>query len=90
VGNETERISFDLRPSDAINIAVRCKVLPFILKIAWIFHLNRPDGKPCAETTEFDLVRNMLIASVEERYRDAAQLRDKLTKLRSKRRNWST
>ena len=27
VGNETECVSFDLRPSDAINIAVRCKVL---------------------------------------------------------------
>uniref|UniRef100_A0A1D1Z0B7 Uncharacterized protein Rv1829/MT1877 n=1 Tax=Anthurium amnicola TaxID=1678845 RepID=A0A1D1Z0B7_9ARAE len=26
VGDETERISLDLRPSDAINIAVRCKV----------------------------------------------------------------
>ncbi|XWS37667.1 hypothetical protein CRYUN_Cryun19dG0064600 [Craigia yunnanensis] len=26
VGDETESISFDLRPSDAINIAVRCKV----------------------------------------------------------------
>ncbi|KAB1221913.1 Bifunctional nuclease 1 [Morella rubra] len=26
VGNGTERVSFDLRPSDAINIAVRCKV----------------------------------------------------------------
>ena len=26
VENEKERISFDLRPSDAINIAVRCKV----------------------------------------------------------------
>lgn len=27
VGDETSCISFDLRPSDAINIAVRCKVL---------------------------------------------------------------
>ncbi|XP_038716696.1 bifunctional nuclease 1-like [Tripterygium wilfordii] len=26
IGNETESVSFDLRPSDAINIAVRCKV----------------------------------------------------------------
>lgn len=26
IGNETECVSFDLRPSDAINIAVRCKV----------------------------------------------------------------
>lgn len=31
----------------------------------------RPSGKPCVEAKEFDLVRNMLIAAVEERYRDA-------------------
>ncbi|PIA55846.1 hypothetical protein AQUCO_00700279v1 [Aquilegia coerulea] len=98
VGNETEKISFDLRPSDAINIAVRCKVPIQVNKyLAYsdgmrivepaslsnqtthsdglLFSaLDRPDGKPCAETTEFDLVRNMLIASVEERYRDAAEL----------------
>ena len=27
VGDKSDRVSFDLRPSDAINIAVRCKVL---------------------------------------------------------------
>lgn len=27
IGDQTESITFDLRPSDAINIAVRCKVL---------------------------------------------------------------
>ncbi|CAL5338401.1 unnamed protein product [Camellia sinensis] len=26
LGNETENVSFDLRPSDAINIAVICKL----------------------------------------------------------------
>ncbi|KAF5950251.1 hypothetical protein HYC85_012244 [Camellia sinensis] len=31
--NETKSVSFDLRPSDAINIAVICKVLLLILKI---------------------------------------------------------
>lgn len=31
MGNETECVSFDLRPSDAINIAVRCKVLCVLL-----------------------------------------------------------
>ncbi|KAF9620056.1 hypothetical protein IFM89_010706 [Coptis chinensis] len=95
IGNETERISFDLRPSDAINIAVRCKVPIQVNKyLAYsdgmriiepaklatedphsdglLFStLDRPDGKPCVETKEFDLVRNMLIAAVEERYRDA-------------------
>ncbi|KAJ8555559.1 hypothetical protein K7X08_013055 [Anisodus acutangulus] len=108
--NDTEIISFDLRPSDAINIAVRSKVPIQVNKyLAYsdgmrivespkpIVHtacsdgllfteLDRP-GKPCIETKEFILVRNMLIAAVEERYRDAALWRDKLTQLRSKR-NW--
>ncbi|KAL3840291.1 hypothetical protein ACJIZ3_024882 [Penstemon smallii] len=73
--NEAESVSFDLRPSDAINIAVRCKV-------------KEPTGQLCIETKEFDLVRNMLIAAVEERYNDAALWRDRLTQLRSKR-NWT-
>lgn len=33
----------------------------------------RPSGEPCVETKEFILVRNMLIAAVEERYRDAGR-----------------
>ncbi|KAF5955775.1 hypothetical protein HYC85_008631 [Camellia sinensis] len=112
LGNETESVSFDLRPSDAINIAVRCKVPIQVNKyLAYsdgmrviesakvsmhasssdgllFTELDRPSGQPCIETKEFDLVRNMLIAAVEERYRDAAQWRDKLTQLRSKR-NWA-
>ncbi|XP_008792814.1 bifunctional nuclease 2-like [Phoenix dactylifera] len=113
VGNEKESISFDLRPSDAINMAVRCKVpvqvnrhlayndgmrvveptklaVQASLSEGMLFtELDRPDGQPCLETVEFGLVRNMLIAAVEERYRDAAQWRDKLFRLRSKRKNWT-
>lgn len=37
-------------------------------------YVFRPSGQPCIETKEFDLVRNMLIAAVEERYRDAGTL----------------
>ncbi|KAL3505323.1 hypothetical protein ACH5RR_035164 [Cinchona calisaya] len=112
LGDETESISFDLRPSDAINIAVRCKVPIQVNKyLAYsdgmriiesakpsvqasssdgllFTELDRPSGQPCIETKEFDLLRNMLIAAVEERYRDAAVWRDKLTQLRSKR-NWT-
>ncbi|KAF5190147.1 Bifunctional nuclease [Thalictrum thalictroides] len=113
VGNETDIISFDLRPSDAINIAVRCKVPIQVNKyLAYsdgmrviepaklaarsplsdgllFTELDRPDGKPCVEAKEFDLIRNMLIAAVEERYRDAAQWRDKLSQLRSKKHKWA-
>ncbi|KAG1347051.1 putative Bifunctional nuclease 2 [Cocos nucifera] len=95
VGNEKESISFDLRPSDAINMAVRCKVpIQVNRHLAYsdgmrviepsklaaqasqldgmlFTELDRPDGHPCSETKEFGLVRNMLIAAVEERYKDA-------------------
>ncbi|KAF5455880.1 hypothetical protein F2P56_025411 [Juglans regia] len=109
VGNGTEFVSFDLRPSDAINIAVRCKVPIQVNKyLAYsdgmrviesgkllmqtpasdgllFTEMDRPSGQPCIETKEFNLVRNMLIAAVEERYRDAAQWRDKLSQLRARR-----
>ncbi|KAL6007146.1 bifunctional nuclease [Asimina triloba] len=95
VGDETETVSFDLRPSDAINIAVRCKVPIQVNKhLAYsdgmrvvepakvsvqssisdgllFTELDRPDGQPCVEAKEFNLIRNMLIAVVEERYVDA-------------------
>ncbi|XP_058088951.1 bifunctional nuclease 2-like isoform X2 [Magnolia sinica] len=98
VGDETERVSFDLRPSDAINIAVRCKVpiqvnkhlaysdgmrvvepakvaIQAPLSDGLLFtELDRPDGQPCVEAKEFNLVRNMLIAAIEERYGDAVTL----------------
>lgn len=31
--NEADSISFDLRPSDAINIAVRCKVIRLMVML---------------------------------------------------------
>ncbi|CAL9760638.1 unnamed protein product [Musa acuminata subsp. burmannicoides] len=113
VGNEKDTISLDLRPSDAINMAVRCKV-PIQVNRNLVYsdamrvvepskstmqapqsdgmlfmELDRPDGQPCLEAEEFGLIRNMLIAAVEERYRDAAQWRDQLHQLRSKRKNWT-
>ncbi|XP_023771824.1 bifunctional nuclease 2-like [Lactuca sativa] len=111
VSTENECVSFDLRPSNAINIAVRCKVPIQVNKFlahsdgmkvvesakvsfqgspnGLIFkELDRPSGQPCIETKEFNLVRNMLITVVEERYRDASQWRDKLTQFRSKK-NWA-
>ncbi|XP_077244288.1 bifunctional nuclease 2-like [Tasmannia lanceolata] len=111
-GDEKKIFSFDLRPSDAINIAVRCKVpiqvnkhlaysdgmrviepvkhaIEVPLSSGLLFtEQDRPDGHPCVETKEFDLVRNMLLAAVEERYGDAAQWRDKLSQFRSKKKNF--
>jgi bifunctional DNase/RNase len=112
LGDESASVSFDLRPSDAINIALRCKVPIQVNKFlayndgmrviepakisvlgssadGLLFtELDRPSGQPCVETKEFDLVRNMIIAAIEERYRDAAQWRDELSKLRAKK-NWA-
>ncbi|KAG4931735.1 hypothetical protein JHK82_048845 [Glycine max] len=107
VGNEAEYVSFDLRPSDAINIAVRCKVPIQVNKyLAYsdgmrviesgklptqfpgmdgrlFTEMDRPSGQPCSETTEFNLLHNMLKAVVEERYKDAALFRDQLNQLRA-------
>ena len=107
VGNDAEYVSFDLRPSDAINIAVRCKVPIQVNKyLAYsdgmrviesgklstqfpgmdgrlFTEMDRPSGQPCAETTEFNLLHNMLKAVVEERYKDAALFRDQLNQLRA-------
>ncbi|KAL2346306.1 hypothetical protein Fmac_000306 [Flemingia macrophylla] len=108
VGNEAECMSFDLRPSDAINIAVRCKVPIQVNKylaysdgmrviesgklstqspgsdgLLFTAELDRPSGKPCIETKEFNLLHNMLKAVVDERYQDAALWRDKLNQLRA-------
>ncbi|CAL5002635.1 unnamed protein product [Urochloa decumbens] len=113
IEDPTDNVTFDLRPSDAINIAVRCKVPiqvhrslaysdgirpvePARMAVAaglseglLFTELDRPDGQPCVEAQEFGLVRNMLIAAVEERYKDAASWKDKLMQLRSKRKNWA-
>ena len=110
IGNEEETISLDLKPSDAINIAFRCKVpIQVNRRIAYnnglkvvqptpsesyvssdqfqYTRLDRPDDQPCFEAQEFDLVRNMLVAAVEERYKDAAQYRDQLFMFRAKKKN---
>lgn len=104
-----EVVSLDLRPSDAINLAVRCKVpiqvnkwlaegdgvhvvaepakLPSTRSLRGsltMTNLDRPDSAPCTAAEEFVLVRNMMIAAVEERYSDAAKLRDELRQLRDK------
>ncbi|KAJ1704560.1 hypothetical protein LUZ63_004339 [Rhynchospora breviuscula] len=112
IGDDNDTKVIDCRPSDAINVAVRCKVPIQVnrsivysdgmrvveqTKLAPATHsdgilfteLDRPDGQPCVETKEFGLVRNMLIAAVEERYKDAASWRDKLNQLRAKRKNWA-
>ncbi|KAM0928784.1 hypothetical protein ACQ4PT_001983 [Festuca glaucescens] len=109
-GNEEEIISFDLKPSDAINIAFRCKVPIQVNKsIAYnnglkvvqpkptgsyvnsdqiqYTRLDKPGDQPCFEAQEFDLVRSMLIAAVEERYKDAAQYRDQLLMFRAMKKN---
>ena len=46
--------------------------------------MDRPEAGECEEAGEFILVRSMLIAAVEERYIDAAKLRDELQQFRSK------
>lgn len=51
--------------------------------------MDRPDGQPCPESEEFVLLRNMLIAAVEERYHDAAQWKDLLKQYRIRKQKWT-
>ncbi|MBA0691580.1 hypothetical protein Goari_009201 [Gossypium aridum] len=109
VGDETESVSFDLRPSDAINIAVRCKVPIQVNKyLAYSdgmrviesgklsvqstasdvlphAELDQPSGRPCLDSEEFKIVGDLNEAISQERYKDAADLRDKLDKFRAAR-----
>lgn len=108
--DEEELQSVDARPSDAINLAVRCKVPIYVNKdivytdavkpvyaatqvaadltnlSGHVSALDRPENghDPIAE--EITLVKNMLVAVVEERYNDAARWRDELNSLRAQRR----
>ncbi|MCO5578089.1 hypothetical protein L7F22_031927 [Adiantum nelumboides] len=88
VGDEVQEVSLDLRPSDAINIAARCQVpiqvnrqLVYVIK-----ELDRPqaDELSSLEAEEFVLVRSLFMAAAEERYIDAARIRDELKELRLK------
>jgi bifunctional DNase/RNase len=125
--SQATTVSLDLRPSDAINLAVRCQIpiqvnrqlaigdgvrivtelerLPAPASVrslhqrlsssaaasasSSLMDLDRPaetEGECQSEALEFDLLRSMFIAAVEERYIDAAKLRDELADLRSKNR----
>ncbi|KAI5078426.1 hypothetical protein GOP47_0006097 [Adiantum capillus-veneris] len=108
---EEEMRSVDARPSDAVNLAVRCKVPIYVNKdIVFkdgvkpvhtstqtaaakarkysnhVSALDRPQNGHDLVAEEMNLVKNMLLAAVEERYSDAAHWRDKLKILRAKRR----
>ncbi|KAK8624409.1 hypothetical protein V6N13_065754 [Hibiscus sabdariffa] len=109
VGDESEPVVFDLRPSDAINIAVRCKVSIQVNKyLAYsdgmrviesgkptmqspasdgllFTEQDRPSGQHCLDTEEFNMVCKLTEAINQERYKDAADLRDELRKFRAER-----
>ncbi|KAE8657807.1 hypothetical protein F3Y22_tig00116981pilonHSYRG00003 [Hibiscus syriacus] len=100
---ENDAISVDARPSDAINVANRCKAPIYVSKrilledairigygmgrvcdrkSTYDVLLDSAAGGPDLLTEELNLVRNIDLAVEEERYNDAALLRDKLMKLR--------
>lgn len=107
---EQEMQSVDARPSDAVNLAVRCKVPIYVNKdIVYtdcvkpvhastqtatnarkynnhLSVLDRPQNGRDPVAEEMNLMRNMLVAVVEERYTDAARWRDELKSLRARRR----
>ncbi|KAG0612358.1 hypothetical protein M758_6G021300 [Ceratodon purpureus] len=100
-------VSLDVRPSDAINLAVRCKIpiqvnkdlavgdgvrivsesekLPssIVRNGQVITDMDQPLPGDCTDAKEFIIIRDMYIAAVEERFIDAAKLRDELQQFRS-------
>ncbi|CAM6128290.1 unnamed protein product [Calypogeia fissa] len=103
---DDDLLSVDARPSDAINLAVRCKVPIYVNKsiiaadaVRPVYRhahhteagrstfsdsfLDRADVEPDTMAEEITLMKNMLLAVVEERYADAARWRDELTRLRA-------
>lgn len=106
---EQEMQSVDARPSDAVNLAVRCKVPIYVnkdivysdsvkpvyastqtakptRKYNHLSALDRPQNGRDPVAEEMNLLKNMLLAVVEERYTDAARWRDELKSLRARRR----
>ncbi|GBG88926.1 hypothetical protein CBR_g48537 [Chara braunii] len=101
---QSEMVMVDARPSDAINLAIRCKVPIYVNRgivladgVRMVYAPSCPradtmlrssDGgntdsdqnDPYAE--EIGLMRSMLTAAMEERYADAARLRDELNLFR--------
>uniref|UniRef100_A0A2P2MAY6 Bifunctional nuclease 1-like n=1 Tax=Rhizophora mucronata TaxID=61149 RepID=A0A2P2MAY6_RHIMU len=72
--------------SDGMRVIESGKLTQSLASDGFLFtELDRPTGQPCLDTKEFNLLRNMLVAAVEERYNDAAQWRDKLGQFRAKR-----
>ncbi|WZZ05788.1 hypothetical protein YC2023_091709 [Brassica napus] len=78
VGNALiDCLSFDLQPSDAFNIAVRCKVTH---NYAYKSSELKPKGQACLDTKEFNILSNMVQAVNDE----AAEWKDMLSKFRAK------
>ncbi|BFI28039.1 uncharacterized protein MPTK2_2g15780 [Marchantia polymorpha subsp. ruderalis] len=106
---DEELLSVDARPSDAINLAVRCKIPIYVNKdivtadAVKAVHqtvyrkktayprrarqhddfLDGADDEPDTMAEEISIMKSMLLAVKEERYADAARLRDELLKLRA-------
>ncbi|KAL9269805.1 Bifunctional nuclease 2-like protein [Drosera capensis] len=73
--------------ADGLNLAEPAGVLPGSHLFDGILcsELDRPEGHPCLISEEFVLLRNMMIAAIKERYRDAARWKKLLNQFRSRR-----
>ncbi|KAH7287042.1 hypothetical protein KP509_32G034400 [Ceratopteris richardii] len=106
---DKEMVCVDARPSDAVNLAVRCKAPIYVNKEIIFNDAVRPVYRTTQATigkarkyrsssfapalpqdnhdpvaVEFNLLKNMFLAALEERYRDAARWRNRLKETRAR------
>jgi hypothetical protein len=79
------QVSKDLAIEDGVRIVRDHAKLPssIVVNGQVITDMDKPLPGDCLYAKEFIILRNMLIAAVEERYIDAAKLRDELQQFRT-------
>lgn len=79
------QVNKDLAVGDGVRIVSETEKLPStILRNGQIItDMDQPLPGDCEDAREFIIIRDMYIAAVEERFIDAAKLRDELQQLRN-------
>ena len=79
------QVSKDLAVGDGVRIVSDSEKLPsnIVINGQVITNIDTPQPGDCEDAKEFIILRDMHIAAVEERFLDAAKLRDELQRFRA-------